>query len=327
MTKSRIIGTGSNAPERVLDNHYFAERMDTSDEWIVQRTGIRERRMAEVGQKWSDFMLPACNKALEDAGIEASELDMIVVGTQTADTMMPSGGCTLQSLLGAKNAAAFDVTAACSGFIYGLNVADRFIKADPSMKVLVVGGEQISQRIDWDNRNTAVLFGDGGGAAVLVASDSEERGILATTMGSNGDLGHLLHVPGGGSAKPRRSDDYDQVLETIHMDGRSIFKNALKAMESACVKVLCDCGVTKEDISLVIPHQANLRIIEGLAGRLDIDMDRVFVNVERYGNTSAGTIPLALDEALRGGRISEGDLVLLTVFGGGLTWGAVLIKW
>ena len=301
--------------------------MDTSDEWIVQRTGIRERRMAEAGQKWSDFMLPACKDALAAAGVKAAELDMIVVGTQTADTMMPSGGCTLQSMLGAKNAFAFDVAAACSGFIYGLNVADRFIKADPTMKVLVVGGEQLSKRIAWDNRSTGVLFGDGGGAAVLVASESEERGILSTNMGSNGDLGHLLYVPGGGSAKPRRSENYDQVLETIHMDGRSIFKNALKAMESASIKALVDTGFTKEDISLVIPHQANLRIIEGLAGRLGLDMDKVFVNVDRYGNTSAGTIPLALDEALRTGRINEGDLVLMTVFGGGLTWGAVLMRW
>jgi 3-oxoacyl-[acyl-carrier-protein] synthase-3 len=327
MKRSRILGTGSGAPARVVTNKDFEAKMDTSDEWIVKRTGISERRMALPSEKWSDFILPACEAALESSGVRADELDMIIVGTLSADTIMPSGGCVLQSLLGATKATAFDLAAACSGFIYGLVIADRFIRLQPDLKILVVGGELISTRIDWGNRNVAPLFGDGGGAVVVGGSDSPARGILATHTASNGDLGKLLYIPGGGTQNPRTNDEYDQIQESIHMDGRAIFKEAIIAMESACAKVLLEAGYTAKDVDVVIPHQANIRIIEALVERLDATNAEVIVNIDRYGNTSAGTIPLALDEAVRDKRLKEGDLLLMTTFGGGLTWGAVLMRW
>lgn len=320
-----ILGTGSAAPSRRVTNADMAERIDTSDEWIVQRSGIRERRMAEEGTKWSDFTVPACRMALEAAGVEAGELDMIIAGTLTADMLMPSGGCTLQHLLGAKKASAFSVAAACSGFIYGLTIADKFIKADPKMKILVVGSEIISQRIDWGERSTAVLFGDGGGAAVLTGENGD-RGILASRMYSDGSLWDLLYVPGGGSENPCFTGT-DMKPHTIHMRGNDLFKVASKSMEQACRDVLADAGMNAGDVSLIIPHQANLRIIEMVAHRFGVSMEKVFVNIDRYGNTSAGTIPLALDEAVRAGRVKRGDVLLMPVFGGGLTWGATLLRW
>lgn len=326
MTRSVILGTGSAAPAQVVTNRDLEARVDTSDTWIVQRTGIHERRMARAGEKWSDFMVPACRAALEMAELEASDVDLIVVGTLTADMLMPSGGCTLQAALGATHAAAFDVSAACSGFVYGLTVADRFIRAEPHLVVLVAGGEIISQRIDWNDRATAVLFGDGGGAAVLTGAEDDGRGILASRIHSDGSLWEVLHVPGGGSQYPRGSG-YDPRLDAIHMRGNELFKVAVKSMEDTCREVLAEAGATAADVDLVVPHQANLRIIQLLAERLGVGMDRVFVNIDRYGNTSAGTIPLALDEAVRGGRIRRGNLVLLPVFGGGLTWGATLLRW
>lgn len=323
--RSVVLGTGSAAPRRIVTNADMEARMETSDEWIVQRSGIRERRMAEEGTKWSDFTVPACRMALEAAGVEAGELDMIIAGTLTADMLMPSGGCTLQHLLGAKRAAAFSVAAACSGFVYGLTIADRFIRAEPHLKILVVGSEIISQRIDWTERSTAVLFGDGGGAAVLTGENGD-RGILASRMYSDGSLWELLHVPGGGSENPCFTAT-DMKPHTIHMKGNELFKVASKSMEQACRDVLAEAGLNSGDVSLVIPHQANLRIIEMVAHRLDVSMERVFVNIDKYGNTSAGTIPLALDEAVRGGRIKRGDVLLMPVFGGGLTWGATLLRW
>lgn len=326
MARTVILGTGSAAPSRVVTNQDLEARLDTSDAWIVQRSGIRERRMARAGEKWSDFMVPACRDALEMAGVAAADVDLIIAGTLTADMPMPSGGCTLQAALGAGRAAAFDVSAACSGFVYGLTVADRFVRTEPHLVVLVAGGEVISPRIDWGDRTTAVLFGDGGGAAVLTGSRDPDRGILASRIHSNGSLWEVLHVPGGGSLHPR-GPDYDLRLETIRMRGNELFKVAVKSMEEACREVLEEAGATPSDVDLVVPHQANLRIIQFLAERLGVGMDRVCVNIERYGNTSAGTIPLALDEAVRAGRVRRGDLLLLPVFGGGLTWGATLLRW
>lgn len=320
-----ILGTGSAAPDRVVTNHDLEKLMDTSDEWIVQRSGIRERRMGEKGVKWSDFTVPACRMALDAAGVKPEELDMIIAGTLTADMLMPSGGCTLQHHLGASKAAAFTLSAACSGFIYGLTVADRFIRTEPGMKILVVGSEIISQRIDWEERSTAVLFGDGGGAVVL-SGERGDRGILASRIYSDGNLWNLLYVPGGGSETPH-FEDSEFKPHTIHMRGNELFKVAIKSMEQACRDVAAEAGVSLADVDLVVPHQANLRIIEMVAHRLGAPMEKVFVNVDRYGNTSAGTIPLALDEAVRGGRIKRGDLVLMPVFGGGLTWGATLMRW
>lgn len=323
--RSVILGTGSGAPPHVVTNRDLEARMDTSDEWITQRTGIRERRIAAPGEKWTDFMVPACRAALEMAQVDPSELDLIIAGTMTADMIMPSGGCALQSALGAKKAVGFDLAAACSGFIYGLTVADRFIRAEPHLKVLVAGGELVSHRVDWNDRGTAVLFGDGGGAAVLTGAEGD-RGLLATRIRSNGDLWNLLYIPGGSSADPFRAE-LDPRLTKIHMRGNDLFKVAVKSMEDVCREVVAAAGLTPADVDLVIPHQANLRIIEAVANRLGVEMDRVFVNVQNYGNTSAGTIPIALDEAVRGGRVKQGDVVLMPVFGGGLTWGAVCLRW
>ncbi len=326
MSRSVILGTGSGAPDRIVTNRDLEARLDTSDEWITQRTGIRERRMGNPGTRWSDFMVPACRAALEMADVKPEDLDLIIAGTLTADMRMPSGACSLQSMLGAPGAAAFDVAAACSGFVYGLTVADRFIRAEPGLKVLVAGGEVISQRIDWEDRSTAVLFGDGGGAAVLTGGPDGERGILAARIRSDGSLWDLLHIPGGGSERPHRPG-YDFRLDAIHMRGNELFKVAVKSMEEVSRQVLEEAGLSSQDVDLVVPHQANLRILQALAARLRVAEDRVFVNIERYGNTSAGTIPLALDEAVRGGRVESGDVLLMPVFGGGLTWGAVLLRW
>jgi len=326
MTRSIILGVGSGAPQRVVTNRELEALTDTTDEWITQRTGIRERRFSEAGQKWSDFMLPACRAALDMAGVAPEEIGLIIVGTLSADMIMPSGACTLQWHLGANRAAAFDIAAACSGFIYGLTIADRFIRLDPSLKVLVAGGELISQRIDWSDRTTAVIFGDGGGAAVVAGTQDTDRGILASRISSDGSLWGLLHIPGGGTASPA-SPNYRKSDYAIHMRGNELFKMAVKSMEDACHEVLEEANVRPEQVDLVIPHQANLRIIQVLAERLGVAMERVFLNIERYGNTSAGTIPLALDEAVRGGRVKRGDLLLLPVFGGGLTWGATLLRW
>ncbi|GAB4268681.1 MAG: ketoacyl-ACP synthase III [Deferrisomatales bacterium] len=326
MARAIILGTGSGAPEQVVTNRDLEARMDTSDEWITQRTGIRERRMGGFDVKWSDFMVPACRAALDAAGVAPEELDLIVAGTLTPDRLMPSGGCTLQAALGARRAAAFDLAAACSGFIYGLTVADRFLRAEPHLKILVAGGEVISQRIDWEDRTTAVLFGDGGGAAVLTGTEEADRGILASRIRSDGSLWELLHIPAGGSAIPpgRESSPRDHA---IHMRGNELFKVAVRSMGRICREVLEEAGIEPGQVDLVVPHQANVRIVQALADRLGLEMDRVFLNIHRYGNTSAGTIPLALDEAVRSGRIRRGDLVLMPVFGGGLTWGATLLRW
>lgn len=320
-----FLGTGSAAPERVVTNKDMESLMDTSDEWIVQRSGIKERRMGAPGTKWSDFTVPACEMALDAAGVKAGDLDMIIAGTITADMLMPSGGCTLQEKLGAKKAASFSLAAACSGFIYGLTIADRFIKHEPHLKILVVGSELISPRIDWGERSTAVLFGDGGGAAVLTGEEGD-RGILSSRMYSDGSLWDLLYVPGGGSENPCFTGD-DMKPHTIHMRGNDLFKVAVKSMEQACRDALAEAGLGIGDVDVVVPHQANIRIIEMVAHRLGVGMDKFFINIERYGNTSAGTIPLALDEAVRSGRVKRGDVVLMPVFGGGLTWGAVLARW
>ncbi len=326
MVRAAILGTGSVAPSRAVTNRDLEDRMDTSDAWITQRTGIRERRIGLPTEKWSDFMLPACRIALETAGVGPEEIGLIVAGTMTADMRMPSGGCVLQEGLGAVNAAAFDVSSACSGFVYGLTIADRFIRAEPDLKVLVAGGDMLSPWIDWGDRSTAVLFGDGGGAAVLAASDDPDRGILSSRIRSDGTLGRLLTIAGDGS-QLAFGDKPEMGNRKIRMIGAELFKVAVRSMETVCGEVLAEAGLTDEDVDIVVPHQANLRMIQALADRFGVSMDRVFVNVDRYGNTSAGTIPLALDEAVRAGRVRRGDVVLMPVFGGGLTWGATLVRW
>jgi len=327
MKNNVILGTGSAAPNNIMTNFDFEKIMDTSDEWITQRTGIKERHIALPNEKFSDFALPASRQALEMAGVDAADLDMIIAGTLTPDTLMPSGGCTMQALLGADKAAGFDVCAACSGFVYGVAIADRFLKNDSELNILVIGGEIVSQHMDWNDRTTAVLFGDGVGAAVVVARENQGAKIRAVEMQSNGKLGELLYFAGLGSEHPVGRDDFKPEYNYIQMQGREIFKHAIRNMVEISGKAMHKAGVSANQITKIIPHQANLRIIESLAKQFQKPMEQVFVNIDRYGNTSAGTIPIALDEANRTGFLEKGDLVLLTVFGGGLTWAAAVLEW
>lgn len=327
MSQVSILGTGSHLPERVVPNSYFEGIVDTSDEWIVSRSGIRERRMILPGQAMSDLATPAAAKALEMAGVAPGELDLIVVGTSTADMLSPSCACMVQHRLGAKKAVAFDVNAACPGFIYGLAVAMRFIADGTYRRALVVGGEIVSQRIDYQDRATCVLFGDGAGAAVLGPRDGESRGrILSTHIHSDGDLWELLYVPGGGSRIPPSHEMVDQRLSVVRMQGQEVFKHAVRALGEVAEEALAANGVSAEQVDWFIPHQANLRIMEAVAKRLGIPLEKVVVTVHKYGNTSAATIPTALDEAVRDGRVKRGDLVLVASFGAGFTWGSALFR-
>lgn len=327
MSEVSILGTGCHLPERVVPNSYFEGIVDTSDEWIVSRSGIRERRMVLPGQAMSDLATPAAVKALEMAGVAPGELDLIVVGTSTADMLSPSCACMVQHQLGAKRAVAFDVNAACPGFIFGLGVAMRFIADGTCRRALVVGGEIVSQRIDYTDRATCVLFGDGAGAVVLGRRESESQGsILSTHLHSDGDLWELLYVPGGGSRIPPSHEMVDQRLSVVRMQGQEVFKHAVRALGEVAEEALSANGIGSEQVDWFIPHQANLRIMEAVAKRLGIPLEKVVVTVHKYGNTSAATIPTALDEAVRDGRVKRGDLVLVASFGAGFTWGSALFR-
>lgn len=320
-----ILGTGSAAPDNVVTNHDLEKIMDTNDEWIVQRTGIKSRHIALPGEKFSDFAVPAAQQALARSGLVAADLDMIIAGTITPDQLMPSGACTVQALLGANKATSMDVCAACSGFIYGLSIADKYLKCDPNLNILVIGGEIVSHHLDWGDRTTAVLFGDAVGAAVIGARETGHR-LLAVETGSNGNLGELLYIEGAGSKTPV-TKDFDIDDNYIKMRGREIFKHAIKNMVEVSNRALANAGKSVEQITKIIPHQANIRIIEMLAKQFKKPMDEVFVNIDRYGNSSAGTIPVALNEAANSDFLEPGDIVLMTVFGGGLTWAAAVIEW
>ncbi|MCK5680073.1 ketoacyl-ACP synthase III [bacterium] len=325
MMHNVILGTGSAAPANVVTNHDLEKIMDTNDEWIVQRTGIKSRHIVLPGEKFSDFAVPASQQALDRAGVAAADIDLILAGTMTPDHLMPSGACSVQALLGADKATAMDLCAACSGFVYGLSVADKYLKCDPDMNILVIGGDIVSHHLDWDDRTTAVLFGDAVGAAVLGARAGGHR-LLSVETGSNGNLGDLLYIEGLGSATPV-TKDFDVQDNYIKMRGREIFKHAIKNMVEVSNRALAKAGKTVEEVTKVIPHQANMRIIEMLAKQFKKPMDDVFVNIDRYGNSSAGTIPVALDEAVNSNFLEPGDLVLMTVFGGGLTWAAAVLEW
>jgi 3-oxoacyl-[acyl-carrier-protein] synthase-3 len=325
--RARITGTGSHYPERILANVDLEKMVDTSDEWITERTGVKERRIAEGKHSAaSDLACKASRAALDAASLKPKELDLIIVGTVTGDMPMPSTACILQDKLGAKNAAAFDVNAACSGFLYGLSVGESFIRSQTYETVLVVGTEVLSKFLDWEDRSTCVLFGDGAGAAVLEPTEKEE-GILSVDIRSDGSLGSLLTIPAGGSELPPSQDTLREGLHFIKMKGNETFKAAVKSLEKVAVETLKKNKIKPSDLALLIPHQANLRIIQATAKRLKIPMERVFLNLERYGNTSAASIPIALDEAVRSLRIREGDYILLEAFGAGLTWASALIKW
>ncbi|MEK6744176.1 MAG: beta-ketoacyl-ACP synthase III [Nitrospirota bacterium] len=326
MIHARITGTGSFAPKKVLTNHDLEKMVDTSDEWIFERTGIRERRICEKGQTTSDLAYEAAHRAIKAAGITAQDLDLIIVGTLTPDSAMPSLGCVLQAKLHAKKAAAFDIYAACSGFIYGLSVADAFIRSGVHETILVVGAEALSRYTDWEDRTTCVLWGDGAGAAV-VQRHAGKRGILSTHLHSDGSYGDVLHIPGGGAAHPATHDTVDKRMHFIKMKGNETFKIAVRALEDVVQEALDHNKVKAEDIDLLVPHQANLRIIQAMAKRLNMPMEKVILTIHKYGNTSAASIPMALDEAVRDGRVKENKLILLEAFGGGLTWASALIRW
>ncbi len=319
---SRIAGTGSYLPEKVLTNDDLARIVDTNDEWIQTRTGIRERHMAAEGETTGDLGYKAALRALEAAGIEASQLDMIVVGTTTPDLIFPSTACLIQARLGATGCAAFDVNAACSGFLYALSIADKFIRSGDARHVLVIGAETLTRIVDWTDRTTCVLFGDGAGAVVLKAD--EETGILSTHLHADGSKKELLWNPVGVSVGFKEGPSGGG---TINMKGNDVFKYAVKALDSVVDETLEANGLDKSDLDWLIPHQANLRIIEATAKRLDMSMDQVVVTVDRHGNTSSGSVPLALDEAVRSGRVERGQLLLLEAFGGGFTWGSALLRY
>ncbi|WP_140908489.1 beta-ketoacyl-ACP synthase III [Cognatiluteimonas lumbrici] len=323
MAFARIAGTGSYLPEKVLTNDDLAKIVDTSDEWIASRTGIRERHVAAEGETTGDLAYQAAVRAMEAAGVDASELDLIVLGTTTPDLVFPSTACLLQARLGVAGCPAFDVNAACSGFIYALSVADKFIRAGAAKTALVVGAETLTRMLDWNDRSTCVLFGDGAGAVVLKAD--EETGILGTHLHADGAKKELLWNPVGVSVgfKPEEHNAGVKVL----MTGNEVFKHAVKALDAVVEETLAANGLDRHEIDWLIPHQANLRIIEATAKRLDMPMDRVIVTVDRHGNTSSGSVPLALDEAVRSGKIERGQMVLLEAFGGGFTWGSVLLRY
>ncbi|HWI40852.1 MAG TPA: beta-ketoacyl-ACP synthase III [Verrucomicrobiae bacterium] len=326
MIRSRIRGTGSAVPAKVLTNFDLEKMVDTTDEWITTRTGIRERRIAVEGEYTSTFAAAAARNALEMAGVSAEEIDLIIVATITPDFPFPATACLVQDAIGAKNAAAFDIAAACSGFVYGLSIADRFIRTGGAKKALVIGAEVLSRIVDWTDRNTCLLFGDGAGAAVLVAEEGE-HGVLSTHIHSDGSYWELLYQPGCGSRNPPSQSTLDQRKIFLMMQGNEVFKLAVRAMEEAAYEALEANGVTKEQLDFFIPHQANRRIIDAIAKRLAVGEDKVYVNLDRFGNTSAASIPIALDEANRKGLIREGNLVLFDAFGGGLTWGSALVRW
>jgi len=325
-TRAAFLGVGHFAPEKVLTNFDLEKIVDTSDEWIVERTGVRERRIVTDEQAASDLAIPAAKKALEQAGTAPEEIDLVILGTVTPDYFFPSTACIVQDAIGAKNAAGFDMLAGCSAFIYSCNIASQFIENGRYGRVLVVGVETLTKLMDMTDRNTCVLFGDGAGAAVLGPAPGD-AGILATHMKADGSLGYLLRMPGGGSRQPPTHESLDQRMHYIKMAGREVFKHAVRSMCESALYVLEAAGYKGEDVDLLVPHQANWRIMSAVADRLKIPHEKVFVNLDKYGNTSAASIPIALSEALEQGRVKSGDMVLNIAFGAGFTWAANLVRW
>jgi 3-oxoacyl-[acyl-carrier-protein] synthase III len=323
--RSVILGTGSELPSKVVSNADLEKIVETSDEWITTRTGIKERRVLEAGQSNADMAYRASERALRDANVSAEDLDAIIMGTVTPDYPFPSSACVLEDKLGAKAAFSFDVSAACSGFLNALAVADSFIKTGTIRNALVVGSDALSRLLNWHDRTTCILFGDGAGAVVLGASENG-NGILSAKLRTDGAYAKTLYVPAGGSFKPATAETVQNNEHTISMNGKEVFKIAVRSMEEISRRALDEAEVSVDQVALVIPHQANRRIIVALAERLGIPMEKVIVNVDKYGNTSAASVPVALDEARRQGRIQAGDIVLLNAFGAGFAWGAAVVK-
>ncbi|MDE0597113.1 MAG: ketoacyl-ACP synthase III [Roseibacillus sp.] len=322
-----IAGTGSYLPEKILTNADLELMVETSDDWITSRTGIKERRIAAEGEHTSHLATNAARKAMEQAGLDPAELNLIIVATITPDTLTPATACYVQQNLGALNAVAFDISAACSGFLFAMKIAKRLISTGAFENALIVGAEKLSSFVNWEDRSTAVLFGDGAGAAILTRGEEGGGEILATEIGTDGSQTHLLNIPGGGSACPITSKNADKQLATLAMLGKEVFKHAVTRMRDSANQVIERSGLKAEDIKLVIPHQANLRIIDAISKRLAVPSDRVFVNLHKYGNTSAAACAIALDEAHRSGKFEKGDHIVLVAFGAGLTWAAAAVRW
>ena len=321
-----ITGVGSYVPEKILTNAELEKIVETSDEWITTRTGIKERRIAAANEFTSDLAAKAAQNAMAMAGVTADQIDLIIVASITPDMPFPNTACLVQQKIGARKVAAFDIEAACSGFIYALEIGQQFIMSRTYETVLVIGAEKLSSITNWSDRNTCVLFGDGAGAAIL-QHRSDSHGLLTTLMGADGGKAELLSMPGGGSACPASAQTVADGLHFLRMDGKETFKNAVQAMCSAANEVLARCEIDITKIKCVIPHQANRRIVDAVGERLNATPEQVFVNLHKYGNTSAASVAIALDEAVRSGKIQRGDLILMVAFGAGLTWGAAVIEW
>ena len=317
MNHSKIIGTGSYLPEKILTNKELESSLDTTDEWITSRTGIKERHIAGPGEKTSDLAYEAALKAIASAKITPGDIDLIILATTTPDKIFPSTACTVQAKLGIKECPAFDIQAVCTGFVYALSIADKFIKTNSAKNVLVIGADRMSSITNYTDRSNAILWGDGAGAVILSASN--EVGIISTHIHAAGDHEELLHVP--------RHDKASNIADTIEMKGNQVFKIAVNTLDKIVDETLENSGITKADIDWLVPHQANIRILEATAKKLDMSMDKVIVTIDRHGNTSAASIPLALDEGVRSGKIRKNHMILMEAFGGGFTWGSALVKY
>ncbi len=320
-------GIGSYAPQKILSNQELAKIVDTSDEWIRSRTGIRERRIAQNGESCSDMGARAARAAIAQANLKPEDIDLLIVATMTPDMLFPSTACIIQTKLGLRNIPCFDVGAACSGFLYTLEIGCQMMKSGDYRNALIIGAEKLSSILDWQDRSTCVLFGDGAGAVVLTSVDRPGIGILGTSLAANGADGKILNMPGGGSNEPATTKSVLERRHYLKMMGREVFKIAVRVMEQSALDLLVRHNIKPEEVDCIIPHQANMRIIELMSSRMGLPMEKFPINLDRYGNTSAASIPLALDEAYQEGRIKSGDYVLLIAFGAGLTWASSLIKW
>jgi len=322
----KITGTGIYVPDKILTNADLEKMVDTSDEWIISRTGIKERRVASEDQATSDLAIEAGREALNSAGLKAKDIDLIIVGTSTPDTIFPSTGCWVQKGLGAGNVPAFDISAGCTGFLYGMILAQGMILSGAHKRILLIGGELLTKITNWEDRNTCVLFGDGAGAVVLEESD-DESGMLSSYWKADGNLGELLYQPAGGSRIPATAKSVAERLHYLHMKGNDVFKYAVKRMGEAAVEALKSAGLKKDDIDYLLPHQANMRIVEATGRRLKVPRDKVFSNIHKYGNVSVASIPISIHELSEGGKLNNGNIVLMVAFGAGFTWAAVAYRW
>jgi 3-oxoacyl-[acyl-carrier-protein] synthase III len=327
VTQSHILGTGSYAPSRILTNYDLEKLIDTSDAWIVERTGISQRHIAADDEVTSDLAVAAAKRALEMAGMDAADLDMIIVGTISPDMPMPSCAVLVQAKLGAKRAFAFDVSAACAASLYGLSIADKFIKTGAAQRVLVIGAELLSRLVDWTDRNTCVLFGDAAGAFVVGPSPTPDRGLISAHLHSDGTAAGMLSIPGGGSRHPQSEEVLAKKMHKVAMNGREIYKFAVRVLPEAILEALAAQGLKSGAIDHVISHQANVRIVESVVDRLAIPREKCWLNIDRYGNTSSASLPISLDEANRAGRLQPGDLIAMMAIGAGMAWGSALMRW